>query len=42
MVLWLHNMEIVYAIILIRGFPGILVDSLLKYAGNPVKVKYGR
>ena len=37
----LHNMG-GHAIPLIVEFTGLFVDSLLKYAGNPVKVKYGR
>ena len=38
----LHNMETVYAILLIMGFTGLFVDRLLKYVGNLVKEKYGR
>lgn len=38
----LHNMEMVYAIMLIMGFTGLFVDRVLKYAGTLVKEKYGR
>ena len=38
----LHNMEMIYAIMLIMGFTGLFVDRVIKYAGNMVKEKYGR
>nr|QNO45879.1 hypothetical protein GMLOODHH_00009 [Methanosarcinales archaeon ANME-2c ERB4] len=38
----LHNMEMVYAIMLIMGFTGLFVDRVLKYGGTLVKEKYGR
>ncbi len=33
---FLHNMEIMYAIMLIMGFTGLFVDRVLKYVGNVV------
>jgi len=33
----LHNLEMVYAIMLIMGFTGLFVDSVLKYMGNKIK-----
>nr|QNO57396.1 hypothetical protein MLPLCDNK_00018 [Methanosarcinales archaeon ANME-1 ERB7] len=33
----LHNLEMVYAIMLIMGFTGLFVDSVLKYMGNKTK-----
>ena len=38
----LYNMETVYAIMLIMGFTGLFVDSVLKYVGNLVKETYRR
>ena len=38
----LHNIEMMYAIMLIMGFTGLFVDRVLKYAGTLVKEKYGR
>ena len=38
----LHNMETVYAMMLIMGFTGLFVDSVLKYVGNLVKETYRR
>ena len=38
----LYNLEAVYAILLIMGFTGLFVDSVLKYAGNLVKETYRR
>ena len=35
----LHNLEMVYAIMLIMGFTGLFVDSVLKYMGNKTKEK---
>ncbi len=36
----LHNMEMVYAIMLIMGVTGLFVDRLLKYVGDLVKEKW--
>ena len=36
----LHNIELLYAIMLLMGFTGLFVDSVLKYAGNLVKETY--
>ena len=36
----LHNMEMVYAIMLVVGFTGLFVDRVLKYVGNMVKEKW--
>lgn len=33
---FLHNMEMMYAIMLIMGFTGLFVDRVLKYVGNVV------
>ena len=33
---FLHNMEMVYAIMLVMGFTGLFVDRVLKYVGNVV------
>nr|QNO53844.1 hypothetical protein ALDDBJOO_00020 [Methanosarcinales archaeon ANME-1 ERB6] len=33
---FLHNMEMMYAIMLLMGFIGLFVDRVLKYAGNVV------
>ncbi len=36
----LHNMEMVYATMLVMGFTGLFVDRVLKYVGNMVKEKW--
>nr|QNO54893.1 hypothetical protein NLMONJAO_00014 [Methanosarcinales archaeon ANME-1 ERB7] len=33
---FLHNMEMMYAIMLVMGFTGLFVDRVLKYVGNVV------
>ena len=33
---YLHNMEMIYAIMLLMGFTGLFVDRVLKYVGNVV------
>ena len=33
---YLHNMEMIYAIMLVMGFTGLFVDRVLKYVGNVV------
>nr|QNO57865.1 hypothetical protein OIIBKNPK_00001 [Methanosarcinales archaeon ANME-1 ERB7] len=33
----LHNTDMMYAIMLIMGFTGLFVDSVLKYMGNKTK-----
>ena len=33
----LHNTDMMYAIMLIMGFTGLFVDSVLKYMGNKIK-----
>ena len=38
---FLHNTEMVYAIMLIMGFTGLFVDRVLKYKGNVIKRKWG-
>ncbi|NOR77552.1 MAG: hypothetical protein GQ523_03815 [Methanophagales archaeon] len=35
----LHNLEMVYAIMLIMGFTGLFVDRVLKYMGDVIKEK---
>ncbi|MBE9541117.1 MAG: hypothetical protein IMF01_02265 [Proteobacteria bacterium] len=37
---FLHNTEMVYAIMLIMGFTGLFVDRVLKYEGNVIKRKW--